>query len=70
MKQIHRIAKIINLLKEKRLSAEELKSICSETNEEVSMRQIQRDINDVSVFLNHDEYLNLIKNNSYINNVN
>ena len=51
MKQIHRIAKIIKVLKEKRLSAEEIKSICSETDEEVSIRQIQRDINDVSVFL-------------------
>lgn len=61
MKQIHRIAKIINVLKEKRLSAEEIKSICSETYVEVSIRQIQRDINDVSVFLNHDEYLNLVK---------
>lgn len=61
MKQIHRIAKIIKVLKEKRLSAEEIKSICSETDEEVSIRQIQRDINDVSVFLNHDEYLNLVK---------
>lgn len=66
MKQIHRIAKIINLLKEKRLSAEEIKSICSETYEEVSIRQIQRDINDVSVFLNHDEYLNLVKEKKII----
>ena len=61
MKQIERIAKIINVLKEKRVSAEELKNICSENNEAVSIRQIQRDINDVPLFLNHVEYLNLVK---------
>jgi predicted DNA-binding transcriptional regulator YafY len=66
MKQIHRIAKIIKVLKEKRLSAEEIKSICSETNEEVSIRQIQRDINDVSVFLNDEEYVNLTKENKTV----
>lgn len=66
MKQIHRIAKIIKVLKENRLSAEEIKSICSETNEEVSIRQIQRDINDVSVFLNDDEYVNLTKENKTV----
>lgn len=66
MKQIHRIAKIIKVLKENRLSAEEIKSICSKTNEEVSIRQIQRDINDVSVFLNDDEYVNLTKENKTV----
>ncbi len=66
MKQIERIAKIINQIKKNRLSAEEIKMLCSAPNKPVSLRQIQRDLNDVQLFLNEAEYLHLGKENKTI----
>ena len=66
MKQIERIAVIVNSLKEKQLTAKEIKNLFTKPDENISIRQIQRDLKDIKYFLNNDECIKSNKENKSI----
>jgi predicted DNA-binding transcriptional regulator YafY len=66
MKQIERIAKMIQYIKKDRLSAEEIKALCTLPGNSISIRQIQRDLKDLKLFLNEEEYIHQTKENKKV----
>lgn len=66
MNQIERIAKIRIEIKGKELTASQIKFLFDSQKQVVSLRQIQRDLKDVTLFLDPDEYLEISKENKTV----
>ncbi len=66
MKKSKRISIILNHLKESKLTANELHNIFKDKSINISLRQLQRDINELENFLDRSEILNKVKSDKKI----
>jgi len=66
MNQLQRISRLLLELRARQLSTNQLKAFFEIEHCSVSVRQIQRDLNDLTLFLNSDEILSLSKENKIV----
>lgn len=66
MDRLRRISSILELLRNKQLNSQEIKKLLSEEDKSISLRQIQRDLKNIDLFINPGEYLSVSKENRVI----
>lgn len=66
MDRLKRISIILDLLRNNQLNTQEIKSILFKKDKTISLRQIQRDLNDIKLFINQDENISVSKENRIV----